>query len=543
MNKVKAILYTLFLGIFFLACSEDDATVGELTAPSNLQVTYEIIGQDADNPYGDGSGNVKFSISADNAITYKLVPSSGPEELAASGEATLYFGDQGTNEYTVVAIAYGAGGLSTSETIILEVYSEYQAPPDLIKKLVGTSGSKTWRIKSEKQGHFGLGPVGGTTPTEWYGAGPNEKAGTGMYDDRYVFHADGTFDHITNNTNDDNGTDPSGTVFGRVGLISEIGSGGTVDGSDVQNLPYQDVSGTWRIIKPGTADVISLSDLGFIGYYTGGNHQYEIFDWSVPNELLLRTTDGNNEFDWWFIITSDDQTLTIPDYTNLIWSDEFDGTALDATNWTYDIGTGNGGWGNGEEQFYTDRADNLVVSDGSLKITAKKEPYQSSSYTSARIKSQGLFDFKYGRVEIKAKLAGGGGSWPALWMLGSSFSTVGWPDCGEIDIMEYVGNNPNTVFSSLHYPGNSAGNAITQSTSVSNAESEFHVYECIWSDDVIQFRVDGLDYHTFTNNVGLPFNDNFFLIMNVAMGGNFGGTIDPGFTTSTMEVDYVKVYQ
>lgn len=125
----------------------------------------------------------------------------------------------------------------------------------------------------------------------------------------------------------------------------------------------------------------------------------------------------------------------------LIWSDEFnlDG-APDATKWAYDIGTGDWGWGNNEAQYYTSRADNVKVQNGVLKIIAQRENYSGSNYTSARIKTQGKFTFKYGRVEMRAKLPSGGGTWPALWMLGNNITTAGWPACGEIDIMEHLGN-------------------------------------------------------------------------------------------------------
>ncbi len=226
-----------------------------------------------------------------------------------------------------------------------------------------------------------------------------------------------------------------------------------------------------------------------------------------------------------------------------IWADEFnvDG-APDATKWAYDLGTGDGGWGNNESQYYTNRADNVKVLDGKLIITPKKEFYQAKDYTSARIKTQGKFSFKYGKVEIKAKLPLGGGTWPALWMLGSNITTASWPDCGEIDIMEHVGNFQNKIHGTLHYPNYFGGNGPTKSITITNASTEFHIYTLDWRADAIKFYVDGTLYHTFTNNSTLPFNQNFFLIINCAMGGNFGGTIDPNFTSSTFEVDYIRVF-
>jgi len=168
----------------------------------------------------------------------------------------------------------------------------------------------------------------------------------------------------------------------------------------------------------------------------------------------------------------------------------------------------------------------------------------SGGITSGRIKSENLFEFTYGRVEIRAKLPSAGGTWPALWALGANFDEVGWPTAGEIDIMEHVGNNNNTISSALHYPGNSAGNAVVGSTPVENATSEFHNYTVEWTPDSIKFVVDDqLVHNSFVNNATTPFNADFFLIMNVAMGGTLGGTIDAAFTEDTMEVDYVRVYQ
>lgn len=171
-------------------------------------------------------------------------------------------------------------------------------------------------------------------------------------------------------------------------------------------------------------------------------------------------------------------------------------------------------------------------------------PTGDAAYTSARIKSENLYEFTYGRVEIRAKLPSAGGTWPALWALGANFDEVGWPDSGEIDIMEHVGNNSNVVSSALHYPGNSGGNAVTNSTPVPTATSEFHNYTVEWTADSIKFVVDDELIHTsFTNTMDTPFNSDFFFIMNIAMGGTLGGAIDGAFTQDTMEVDYIRVYK
>ncbi len=544
MRIAKYFFFLLISSSILSACQDDDAQLGAIVAPSDLQIITDIVGQDAANPAGDGSGLVNVTAAADGAISYKFV-FNGNEVNSVSGSTSLLFTNVGLNTYDVTVVAYGAGGVSTSTTFSIEVLVTYTPPQDLLNKLVGT-GSKTWRIKAEKAKHFGLGPAGGTTPAEWYGAGPFEKSAVGMYDDRYIFDADGTFTHIVDNTNDDPNQDPSGTVFGRDGLISEIGSGGTVDGADILNLPYQDYAGTWQVIGPGGVETIVLSGTSFIGYYTGGNHQYQIFDRSVANEIMIKTTDGNGEFDWWFILTDTEEIdAGEPEYDELVWSEEFEGTSLDPRSWQFDIGTGPDmdGWGNNEEQYYTDRPENATVSNGTLKINAVKENYDGSSYTSARIKSDDLFEFTYGRVEIKAKLPGGAGTWPALWMLGENYENVGWPDCGEIDIMEYVGSNPDNVFATMHWKDNSGGNGPSASTTVTNAETEFHIYECYWSPTVVRFYVDGNEFHSVNIDDSMPFNEDFYLVFNVAMGGTLGGSIDPNFTSATMEIDYLKVYQ
>jgi len=240
-----------------------------------------------------------------------------------------------------------------------------------------------------------------------------------------------------------------------------------------------------------------------------------------------------------FVSTSISVTLYVA--PTALWSDEFntDG-APNSTKWGYDLGAG--GWGNNESQNYTNRTDNVKVENGVLKIIVKKESYQGSNYTSARLLSKDKFSVKYGKIEFRAKLPVGGGTWPALWMLGDNIGTVSWPACGEIDIMEHVGNDLNKIHGTLHYTGRSGGNGDSSSKVISNATTEFHIYSIDWRADYIKFYVDNQLFKTFTNTSNLPFNQKFFLIMNCAMGGNFGGTIDPNFVSSTFEVDYVRVY-
>ena len=224
------------------------------------------------------------------------------------------------------------------------------------------------------------------------------------------------------------------------------------------------------------------------------------------------------------------------------WADEFfENGAPNSMNWTYDIGTGTNGWGNNELQTYTNSPANVIVEDGVLKIIAKSDG--SGGYTSARIKSENLFEFTYGTVEVRAKLPASAGTWPAIWMLGANFDQVSWPTCGEIDIMEQKGWDKNKVLGTCHWSdnGNYAGYGLE--TSIANASSNFHIYKLEWTEGgAIRIFVDNVEYFVMTTNSSMPFNADFFFILNVAMGGNLGGTIDPGFTKDSMEIDYIRVY-
>lgn len=234
-------------------------------------------------------------------------------------------------------------------------------------------------------------------------------------------------------------------------------------------------------------------------------------------------------------------------FETLVFSDEFDvNGSPDESKWGYDIGTGSNGWGNGEKQYYTKREENVKVEGGLLKITARKENYGGAAYTSARLLTEGKFDFTYGKVEVRAKLPVGEGTWPAIWMLGSNIRTEGWPACGEIDIMEHWGHNHGIVQSALHTPS-SYGNTVNHgSEELDDVSTAFHVYGVEWDNQEIVFSIDGEVHYTYKpankNSQTWPFNSDQFLILNVAMGGNWF-SIDPNFESSTMEIDYVRVFQ
>ena len=234
----------------------------------------------------------------------------------------------------------------------------------------------------------------------------------------------------------------------------------------------------------------------------------------------------------------------------MLWSDEFDGERVDATKWTFEIGTGNNGWGNNELQYY--REENTIVTDGSLVIQAKKEDFGGSEYTSSRLISMDKREFEYGRIDIRAALPEGQGMWPALWMLGANFDEVGWPSCGEIDIMEALGDDTRRVLGTAHY--GVTGNPSTFRTGRYDLGrdrdyvDEWHVYSLIWSEDSITWLVDDVEFHSLTpaetGNAPWPFNNPFFMIMNVAVGGQLPG--NPDATTifpQRMAVDYIRVFQ
>lgn len=236
--------------------------------------------------------------------------------------------------------------------------------------------------------------------------------------------------------------------------------------------------------------------------------------------------------------------ITVTVVLSLVWSDEFDTPGSpDASKWSFETGTGSNGWGNNELEYYTNRTDNALIAGGVLKITAKREAYSGSAFTSARLITKGKFSWKYGRMEVMAKLPEGIGTWPAIWMLGDNIGTAGWPACGEVDVMEHVGKQLNVIHGTLHHPGHSGATGDGSTVTIQNVTTAFHKYAVEWDQTTIRFLVDGVPFYSFTNGNTLPFNQNFFLILNVAMGGNFAGPVDPLFSNGAMEIDYVRVYQ
>ena len=238
------------------------------------------------------------------------------------------------------------------------------------------------------------------------------------------------------------------------------------------------------------------------------------------------------------------------DYSDLKWSDEFDNPAIDQTKWSFELG--GGGWGNKELEYYTSSTDNAFINNGNLVIQAKQQSMGGLDYTSARMLTKGKQSFQFGRIDVRAKLPKGQGIWPAIWMMGSDIDTNNWPKCGEIDMMELRGQQPNKFLTTMHFAKPDGTHELKggpdQTLANGNFSDDFHIFSSVRSKNQIRFYLDGNLYYTFTNgDVGgnnYPFNNSFFMLLNMAVGGNFLG--NPDATTvfpQQLQVDYVRYYQ
>ncbi|WP_339624870.1 glycoside hydrolase family 16 protein [uncultured Winogradskyella sp.] len=254
-----------------------------------------------------------------------------------------------------------------------------------------------------------------------------------------------------------------------------------------------------------------------------------------------------------------DETQVVTQLDNLVIADEFnvEGTP-DASLWSFEVGDGTAqgipGWGNNELQYYTDRPENVTVENGVLVITAQQEVFEGSNYTSGRLVTKDLFEQQYGRFEARIRLPYGKGIWPAFWLLGSDCDENPWPQCGEIDIMEYLGDSPTVVFGTAHGPNFSGAESISKEYELENSrfDTQFHVFGIEWGPDYINYYVDGDLYQTITPDTvneetdgagQWVFNRPFYIILNIAVGGNLPGS--PNAQTvfpQRMFVDYVRVY-
>jgi len=558
MKKIKNIYIIIFsVMTAFFGCQENDYQFGSVITPSNITITAEIVGADINNPYGDGSGSVNFTVTADNASSY-VYYFDGVASASPSGVLSKRFSKVGVNIYTVVAKANSTGGVSSTKTIDVEVFSSFSdVDAENFLSGVNIGDSKKWYWQANKNVHVGLGPVNEGAKNEfayeaWWSDIKAWDAEKGcMYDNEFVFTrtANGlTFEQTVGpafvpatyggvlGVDGDQCYDETlaTSMFG----VKAVSFGPSTSKAALEGTYGEDTKGQPRPYR-GTA--FEISDDGFMGWLVGAS-KYDIIK-LTKDELIVRIIQAGDGFAWYHKFTST-KPIQGANYTynNLVWEDDFNNDgAPSAANWTYDLGAG--GWGNGELQTYTKNTENVKVAGGSLIITAKADG--AGGYTSARLKSQGLRKFKYGRIEVKAKLPAAQGTWPAIWMLGSNYPTVNWPTCGEIDIMEQKGSDKNTTLGTCHWFNTSSSSKASygQTTAVSDASSEFHLYTVEWTDTAIKIYLDDAPFYELANSADLPFNADFFLILNVAMGGSLGGNVEATFTEDTMEIDYVKVYQ
>ena len=242
-------------------------------------------------------------------------------------------------------------------------------------------------------------------------------------------------------------------------------------------------------------------------------------------------------------------SLNEQDKIGLVWSEEFETNSLDNSTWEHDLGDGSAfgipGWGNQEVQTYTASSKNLKIANGFLTITAIKENLDGKSYTSARIKSQNKFSFKHGQLKVRAKFPQSKGTWPAVWLMGANLDAVGWPNCGEIDLIEQNGQEKNKILGTVHWK-NTADNTnakFSDEITVANVGADFKEYRLIWNENTIKMYLESVKYFDINLNESLPFNQEFFLLLNVAMGGSLGGDIPASFNQDSMVIDYIRLYE
>ena len=319
-------------------------------------------------------------------------------------------------------------------------------------------------------------------------------------------------------------------------------------GSGWEDLSGQDCAvGQWsdREVVVGGADMVVDACFGFCMDGFCGEVETDCSD-GIDN-------DGDGFTDCDDSNCADDPDCIDDDAWVLVWSDEFNGPEIDENKWSYDIGTGDWGWGNGEAQYYTSNSNNSFIEDGKLIIQALLQNYGGANYTSARMVTRGQGDWTYGRIEVRATLPGGVGTWPAIWMLPTDWVYGGWPSSGEIDIMEHVGFDLNVIHGTAHTEAYNwwNGSPPPEGTIYLNgATSSFHDYALEWDEDYLKWYVDDINYFTFANDQSgnhatWPFDQRFHLLLNIAIGGTWGGQqgIDNSIFPVRLEVDYVRVYQ
>lgn len=323
----------------------------------------------------------------------------------------------------------------------------------------------------------------------------------------------------------------------------------TVDGSAFAGEDYEAAEGTLTFAAGSTQEVISIQVLA--DTLREGDEEFELILSDPVNAVVLSAVSTVTLRNDDTFVPNDGEgystPLSYPGY-DLVWQDEFDGNAINTDVWTHEIGTGSGGWGNNELQFYTDEEKNSFVANGNLVIEAHEESIGGQDYSSARMISEGAAEHQYGRIDIRAKLPKGQGIWPALWMLGSDFRQVSWPFCGEIDIMEIVGHEPDKLHGTIHWQAQNGYANFGGSTTLPEGDfsDKYHVFSIIWDDQKIDWLLDDQQYHTvdITPAHMTEFHKTFFFILNVAVGGNWPGSPDATTTfPQRMYVDYIRVFQ
>ena len=507
-------LFGLVFSLMFACDNSTDSVASYDPGPSNLSVSSVVVGKDSNNPNGDGSGIVDFTITATNATSFRV--SINNETLQLTQNTFSYtFTNNGTNEHTIIITAINSAG-SISTTYSVTVYFSISLQLELVwsDEFDGNGPIDTTKWNYDIGGHgWGNNEVQVYTSNQ-----SNVVKENGALKITAIKTVNGDpvtyyFDELNLLDTGDNIVSVIENFEGTAPMLNEF------DGAAIQLVTNPDISG-----ENTTSKVLeftkTLGSNGNSGVYwdissaidISVNNKFSLKTWSPKTGVVVRLKLENSE---------DGSEFHLVD------------TSTSVTNaWetlTYNF--------SGAPAYNYDRI--VVFYDYGTAI--------SGSYTSARIKTQGLYDFTYGRVDVLAKLPSSGGVWPAIWMLGSSISSIGWPACGEIDIMEYVGNNPGYVSSALHTTS-SSGNTVNHNVvSITNESTEFHLYSILWTEDGITFLVDDVEHYSYNpatkNAQTWPFNKKQFIILNIAMGGTLGGTIDPNFTQDTMEIDYVRVYQ
>jgi len=311
-----------------------------------------------------------------------------------------------------------------------------------------------------------------------------------------------------------------------------------------QEITFDFENDNYINLDPSSPPPITRTDFNRVLIQVNGEDNYDHVE-AFVDDFIFEESEGDDD----------------PIFNNLVWSDEFNYSgSVDSNKWHHQvIPIINGSdWANGEQQHYTNRISNSYVNNGSLKIKAIRENYTYNNvtklYTSARLNSK--FAFKYGRVDVRAKLPAEAGTWPAFWTLGANineignyfgntYGSVGWPNCGEIDIMEQNGWNKTNLIGHLHYSNSNTNSYQNEggTTYVANSSGEYHIYSLIWTENTIQILLDDVVFFERENTQEIPYDNHHYLLLNIAMGGNLGGAIPSNFNNATMEIDYVRVYE